>query len=66
MDNILEPLLAILAIVVPLGLAYVIVVLQSRKSAFGCRKVSAITRDVPLQRKTLHDFEARIRQGRWL
>jgi hypothetical protein len=30
MDNFLEPLLAILAIVVPLGLAYVIVLLQSR------------------------------------
>jgi hypothetical protein len=66
MDNILEPLLAILAIVVPLGLAYVIVVLQSRKPAFGCRKVSAITRDVPLQKKTLHDFEAHISQRRRL
>jgi hypothetical protein len=66
MDAILEPLLAILAIVIPLGLAYVIVLLQSRKSDCGCRKVSAITRDVPLQRKTLHDFEARIRQGRRL
>jgi hypothetical protein len=64
MDAILEPLLAILAIVVPLGLAYVIVLLQSRKSACGCRKVSAITRDAPRQRKTLHDFEALISQ-RW-
>ncbi|MGA8863948.1 MAG: hypothetical protein WBM09_03635 [Gallionella sp.] len=66
MDNILGPLLAILAIVVPLGLAYVILFLQSRKPARGCRKVSAVTRDVPLQRKTLHDFEAHIRQERGL
>jgi hypothetical protein len=64
MDNFLEPLFAMLAIVVPLGLAYVILLLQSRKTACGCRKVSAITRDVPLQRKTLHDFEAHISQ-RW-
>jgi hypothetical protein len=35
MDAILEPLLAILAIVIPLGLAYVIVLLQSRKSDCG-------------------------------
>jgi hypothetical protein len=52
MDTILEPLLAILAIVVPLGLAYVIVLLQSRKPACGCRKVSALTRDDPLQKRT--------------
>jgi hypothetical protein len=51
MDNILEPLLAILAIVVPLGLAYVIVLLQSRKPACGCRKVSASTRDDLLQKR---------------
>lgn len=66
MDTLLEPLLAILVIVVPLGLAYVILSWQSRKTACGCRKVSAITRDVPLQRKTLHDFEAHISQGRRL
>jgi hypothetical protein len=52
MDNFLEPLLAILAIVVPLGLAYVIVLWQSRKPACGCRKVSAITRDDLLQKRT--------------
>ena len=40
---ILEPLLAILAIVVPLGLAYIILLLQARKSAGGCPKASAIT-----------------------
>jgi hypothetical protein len=66
MDAILEPLLAILAIVVPLGLAYVIVLLQSRRPDCGCRKASAITCDSPLQRKTLHDFEAHISQGRRL
>ena len=64
MDAILEPLLAMFVIIVPLGLAYVILLLQSRKQGCGCRKVSAITRDVPLQRKTLHDFEAHIGQ-RW-
>ncbi|MGA8148331.1 MAG: hypothetical protein WB870_12285 [Gallionellaceae bacterium] len=52
MDKILEPLLAILAIVVPLGLAYVIVLLQSRKPACGCRKVSATARDDLLQKGT--------------
>ncbi|MGB8076749.1 MAG: hypothetical protein WCF09_02595 [Gallionella sp.] len=66
MDAILEPLFAILAIAVPLGLAYIIVLLQSRKPACGCRKESAITHDVPLQRKTLRDFEAHIGQGRRL
>jgi hypothetical protein len=49
-DSILEPLLAILAIVVPLGLAYAILSWQSRKQAGGCRKSSAITRN-DLQRK---------------
>jgi hypothetical protein len=52
MNNILEPLLAILAIVAPLGLAYVILLLQSRKPACGCRKVSAMTRDDLLQKST--------------
>lgn len=45
MNAILEPLLAVLAIVVPLGMAYIIVLLQSRKPACGQRKASAITRD---------------------
>jgi len=65
MDTILLPLLAMLAIILPLVLAYAIVSFRSRNPAFGCRKVSAITRDVPLQNKTLHDFEARISQ-RWM
>jgi hypothetical protein len=52
MDAILEPLLAMLVIIVPLGLAYVIVLLQSRKPACGCRKVSAMTRDDLLQKRT--------------
>jgi hypothetical protein len=52
MDAILEPLLAMLVIIVPLGLAYVIVLLQSRKPACGCRKVSAITRNDPQQKRT--------------
>jgi hypothetical protein len=66
MNTILLPFLAMLVIILPLLLAYVIVSLRSRNPAFGCRKVSAITRDVPLQRKTLHDFEAHISQGRRL
>jgi hypothetical protein len=52
MDNILEPLLALLVIIVPLGLAYVILFWQSHKSARGCRKASAMTRDDPLQKRT--------------
>jgi hypothetical protein len=66
MDTILLPLLAMLVIILPLVLAYVIVSLRSSNPAIGCRKVSAITRDVPLQKKTLHDFEARLSQGRRL
>jgi len=64
MDNILLPLLAMLVIILPMLLAYVIVSFRSRHPDFGCRKASAITRDVPLQKKTLHDFEALISQ-RW-
>jgi len=41
MNSILEPLLAILAIVIPLGMAYVILLLQSRKPACGRWKASA-------------------------
>jgi hypothetical protein len=50
MNSILEPLLAILAIVAPLWMAYFILLLQARKPAGGCRKSSAITRDY-LRRK---------------
>jgi len=42
MNSIMEPLLAILAIVVPLGMAYVILLLQARKPTGGCRETSAI------------------------
>jgi hypothetical protein len=45
MDTILEPLLAILVIVIPIGLAYVILFLQANKPACGGRKVSAVTRN---------------------
>jgi hypothetical protein len=51
MDSILEPLLAILAIVAPLELAYVILSWQSRKSTGGSRKSSATTRDDLLHKK---------------
>jgi len=54
MDTILDPLLAILVIVVPLGMAYAILLFQSRKPVCDCRKIparkiSAITRDNLLQ-----------------
>lgn len=52
MNNILEPLLTILAIVVPLGVAYVIVTLQEPKPDWGFRKESAVTRDELLQKRT--------------
>ena len=64
MDTILLPLLAMLVIILPLGFAYLILWWRSRNPDFGYREPSEITRDVPLQRKTLHDFEAHIGQ-RW-
>ena len=47
----MEPLLAILAILVPLGLAYLILLLQSRKNDSGSCKSSAMARDDLLQKK---------------
>lgn len=44
MNNILAPLLAILAIIIPLVVAYVIVTLQERKPVCNCRKESASNR----------------------
>jgi len=41
MDAILEPLLAVLAILFPLGMTYVILLLQLHEPASGRRKVSA-------------------------
>ena len=41
-----------LVIIVPLGLAYVILLLQSRKPACGYPKLSAMTRDDLLQKRT--------------
>jgi hypothetical protein len=40
MNSVMEPLFAIFAIFAPLGLAYVILVLQSRRPASKCRKLS--------------------------
>jgi len=45
MSAILDPLLAILAIVVPLGLAYVILLRQAHNPACDCRKEFAIARN---------------------
>jgi len=54
MNSILEPLLAILAIVVPLGLAYVIVTWQSRNQrSKNCNKMS--TTDIPKETQKNHN-----------
>jgi hypothetical protein len=45
MNSILNPLLAVLAIVVPLGLAHVILLWQERNPACDCREEFSITRD---------------------
>jgi hypothetical protein len=45
MDAILEPLFAILSVFVPLGLAYVIVLLQSRKSRHACENAYSNRQD---------------------
>jgi len=52
MSSILEPLLALLVIVAPLGLAYVILSLQARKSAGGHRKAPAILHSAQQQKRT--------------
>jgi len=49
--NFLEPLFAILTVVAPLGLAYVILLWQSRKPACGCREAPANARDDLLQNR---------------
>lgn len=45
MNSFLDMLLAILAIVVPLGLVYVILLWQAHNPACDCRKNFAIARD---------------------
>ena len=52
MNNVLDPLFAILGIVIPLGLAYVILLLQSRNLDHDRRKESATTRDETKQERT--------------
>ncbi|MFA6922577.1 MAG: hypothetical protein WC216_12105 [Gallionella sp.] len=44
MNSFLNPLLAIFAIVAPLGLAYLILLWQAHNPAFEYRKESAMTR----------------------
>ena len=51
MDIVLDPMLAILGIFIPLGLAYVILFFQSRHLDYGHPKVPATTRDEPQQEK---------------
>ncbi len=67
MNSILEPLLAILAIFVPLGMAYVILLFQSRKPADRCRKESTITHNNLLNKMaklSLADEKNAARSGR--
>ena len=46
MDSILEPLMALLAILFPLGMTYVILLLQlDERSSGGSRKESAMARE---------------------
>ena len=45
MSSILDPFLAILAIIIPLGLAYVIIMLQARKPPSVWLHGYAISRD---------------------
>jgi hypothetical protein len=45
MSFLLNPLLAILAIVVPIGLAYIVITLQARKPPSVWLNVSPIARD---------------------
>ena len=47
-----DPLLAIIGIVVPLGVAYVILFFQSRHLDYGHPKEPATTRDEPQQENT--------------
>ncbi len=51
MDTVWVPLLAIIGIVVPLGVAYVILFFQSRNLDYGHPKVPATIRDEPQQKK---------------
>ena len=51
MSNLLMPLLAVLAIVIPLVVAYVIVFMQSRRPTCSCRKETASTVAHPLQNR---------------
>ncbi len=51
MDTVLDPMLAVFAILVPLGLAYINVLWQARESTCGRRKAPAITREELLQKR---------------
>jgi hypothetical protein len=45
MNSLLDPLLAILVIVVPIGLAYIVIMLQARKPPSVWLNVSPMARD---------------------
>jgi hypothetical protein len=49
MNSILDPFLAILAIVIPMGLAYIVITLQARRPPSVWLNVSANIRDKLLQ-----------------
>jgi hypothetical protein len=52
MDSILEPLLALLAIFFPLGMTYIILLLQLNGPSSGRRKASAMAREATLEERT--------------
>jgi hypothetical protein len=59
MDTYLNPMLAILAILVPLGWAYINLLSRVRKSTGGRRKAPVITPDEPFKKRAelFHDEE---------
>ncbi len=52
MNIVLDPLIAFLGVVVPIGLAYIILLLQSRKPCSGDRRTSASACNELLQKRT--------------
>ena len=57
MNSILEPLLGILAVLAPIGMAYVILLLQSRKPDGVRRKEFAFARNDALHKGLIRDEE---------
>ena len=62
-DTVFDSSLALLAIIVPLGVAYVILLWQARKSPCGRRKAPAITREELLQKRAELSHAAKEKYG---